>query len=128
MLHDNHSRTIYRTNEIKVNAIGPWLALYLTLRSAERQRVVLLHLIPTQLVQCGLKIVENNGISEAFEDEGEFPEGIDVSNVDDRDDGEKIDDDKDDAEKHTQQQEAESWGYTDDLKGFEVIAVFDVPE
>lgn len=46
----------------------------------------------------------------------------------DRYNGEKINDNKDDAQKHAQKEQAESWRHSDDLKRFEVVAIFDVPE
>jgi hypothetical protein len=64
--------------------------------------MILFHLVPAKLIQCCLEVVKYNRIGETFKDKREFPEWVDVSNMEYRRDGEKINDDEDDTERHTQ--------------------------
>ena len=101
MFHRHQGRALDRTNNVKVNQTRSGLDVRLTSRSAKRQWIISLHLVPAKFIEGGLEIVENNGICEAFEDEGEFPKRIDVADWEDWCYGEEVDDYEDDADSHT---------------------------
>ncbi|RFN43662.1 hypothetical protein FIE12Z_12128 [Fusarium flagelliforme] len=100
MFHRHQSRALNRTDNVEVNQTRSVLDTRLTPRPAKRQWIILLHLIPTQFIKGGLEVVENNGICEAFEDEREFPEWINVSDWKDWCNGKKVDDYENDADGH----------------------------
>lgn len=100
MLHCDQSRTLHRTDDIEVNHTRSGLNIRLTSRSAERQWIVLLHLVPAELIEGGLEVVQDDSICKAFKDEGEFPERVDVSDWKDGRHGEEVDDYEDDADGH----------------------------
>lgn len=86
----------------------------------------LVHAVAAQLVERRLEVVEDDGVGEALEDEGELPEGVDDAEGDDGGDGEDVDDDEDEAEGHAQEQDAEARGRADDVDEAQVVAVADV--
>lgn len=57
----------------------------------------------TELIQRGLEVIQDNAVRKTFEDKGKFPEGVDDSDWDHGGDGEKIDDDPDEAETHAEE-------------------------
>ena len=78
----------------------------------------------TKFIQRSLEIVQDDGIGEKFEDEGEFPEGIDAHGKDRLEgvgDGTNVEDDEDDRENHGRQHDAESGGDADQFKESEVV-------
>ena len=128
MFHCDQRRALNRTNNIKINQTRSGLDICLAPRSTKRQRIILLHLVSTEFIKGGLEVVEDNGICEAFEDEWEFPEWVDVSDWKDWCYGEEIDDYEDDADGHAQEEEAEARGDADKFDIFKLVAVFNVPE
>jgi hypothetical protein len=57
----------------------------------------------TELIQRRLEVIQDNAISEAFEDKRKLPEWVDDSDWDHGGDGEEIDDDPDEAETHAEE-------------------------
>lgn len=58
------------------------------------------HFAPSQLVEGCLEVIQDDGVCQALEYEGEFPEWVDGADGEDGRYGEDIDDDKDDADNH----------------------------
>lgn len=85
-----------------------------------------------QAVESGFEIVQDDGVGEALEREGHFPEGVDAIGesraFDDVGNGENVDDDEGDADKHRGEQEGEAGRDAHELDVTEFVASLDVIE
>lgn len=81
-----------------------------------------------ELVQGRLEVAKDDAIGEAFKDECEFPEGVDVADWDHGGHGQKVHEDADDAKAHTEKQNAESRGHLDNLDEAKLVAELYIPE
>jgi hypothetical protein len=84
-----------------------------------------------QPVQCGFEVVQDYTVSEALEDEGEFPERVDAngkSGFEGIRDGAYVDDDECDTDEHCAHHDTESRRYAYDICDPQLISDFDVVE
>lgn len=85
-----------------------------------------------QTIQSSFEIVQDNCVCEAFEDEGQFPEGVDAVGqagaFDHVGDGEDVDYDEGDADQHGDEEDREARRDAHELDVAEFIARFDVVE
>jgi len=85
-----------------------------------------------EAIQSSFEVVQNNRVGETFEDEGQFPEGVDAVGqagaFDYMGDGEDVNDDEGDADQHGDKQDCEARRDAHQLDVAEFITRFDVVE
>lgn len=82
-------------------------------------------------IQRRLEVVENDRVGEALEDEGEFPKGVHAHGGglrEDLGDGQDVQDDKDEAQQHGDEHDAEARVEADHVAQANVVVVLDDPE
>lgn len=90
----------------------------------------LVHLVPAEFIQGRLEVVENDGVGETLEDEGELPEWVDALGRAQREalgHGGNVDNDEDDGQAHTDEHDCEARRYPGELDEAELVAVSNVP-
>jgi len=89
-------------------------------------------LVLLEAIECGFEVVQDDCIRQALEDKREFPKGVDAvwgaRAVDDVSDGQDIHDQKADAERHCDEQDAEARRDAAQLEDAKLVAPRNVPE
>ena len=104
----------------------------LAIRRVGREAADAADLEGAQAVEGGLEVVEDDGVGQALEDEGELPEGVEALGetgvVEGAGDGADVADEEADGQDHGAEHDREARRDAQDLQELEVVAVLDVPE